>query len=268
MKSKLNFQGHIPVYLPKAVDSGRAKFEQIAKNFHLSQVHTEQDTRAQSLLLAVTAKNYKEAERASTLMYGLHLLDDRFDNPSLSPSPEDLARHRGDIKKFLKEHPDISNIAENLAKYSKHPAGFFKGLNRLRYGGLIQTAKDPETQGRFLKELKKMFGGDKSLAQDVSKDISKLSDVAYWMTTKVDAEFLESGYDAHNPNSEELWNLAYAPALYLHDFREEEKTGELNFFGKPKPTVKEMVQMIGIAKKYARRYEQNPAARLQQVKLL
>ena len=43
------------------------------------------------------------------------------------------------------------------------------------------------------------------------------------MTTKVDAEFLESGYDAHNPNSEELWNLAYAPALYLHDFREEKE---------------------------------------------
>lgn len=267
MKSKLNFSGLIPKYLPAAVDSGRKKFQDIASDYHLSQVHTEGDTQAQALLLATSGKNYQEAERASALMYGLHFLDDRFDNPHLSPSPGEMAKNRGNIKEFLKEQPDINKVVTGLIKFSKHPEGFLKGLNRLRYGGLIQTAKNPKTQNIFLRELKK-FGTGKDIAQDVSQDIAKLSNVAYWMTTKVDAELLESGYEAYSPTQEELWNLAFGPAVYLHDYREEAKKGELQFLNGERPTTAEMIQMIDIAKKHVGKYEKNPERRLQQVRLL
>lgn len=233
-----------------------------------SQVHDYGDVQVQAFILAIPSKDDLERIVTKTfLCYASHFIDDHFDRPDLDPYPEKLAKHRHDIKGLFDSMGKIGELGHLMAQRTNHPEAVYKGHQRMVYGGLVQLARNKEEQDMYLSEYKQL--GLKDVSDDVRQDITKIRDVAYWITNKFCGEFFFAAEVMYNSTLVELWNLIIRPAGYLHDNIEEREKGELNFFGKPEPSVDEMVEMIDIAVKHINNYEDERASqRLQQIQFL
>src|SRR3989344_8355426 len=232
-----------------------------------SQVHSYEDVRSQAFILAIPSNNLNEIIFKAHLTYAVHLIDDYFDNPNLNLQPEELAKRRNDIYEILNAMPKVGNYANFLANKTKHPEAFYRGLQRLAYGGLIQLAKTPEEQDAYLGEYKKISLN--TISDNVAKDIENVRNIPFWTTTKALYELWLSTELKCSPTLAELYNLVYGSAVYFHDLDIEREKGELNFFDRQEPTIEELTQMMSIAAKHIKNYENGRAPqRLQQVQFL
>jgi len=233
-----------------------------------SRVHNYDDVQVQAFIVGIPSDNNpEEIANQSYMCYAAHFIDDYFDRPDLDPYPEKLAMYRHDIKGLLDSMGNVGKIGHIMAQRVKHPEGVYKALKRMAYGGLIQLARNPEDQAIFLAEYKKV--GLEGVSDAIKEEVLKIRDIPYWTTNKFLGEFFFAAEPALDYTLAELWNLAIGPAGYLHDNCEEEQTGELNFFGEENPTIDELVEMIHIASKNIRDYENGRASqRLEQVRFL
>lgn len=255
------------------IKKGRADYVRTLSNLCLStentsKVHSYDDVESQAFIIAIPSDNNIDEIALKTFgTYGAHFMDDHFDRPDLDPSPEKMAEHRHNIVDLLSTMGNVGKFGHIMAKKTPHPEAVYQGIHRNAYGGLIPLAKDSETQDLYLEEHKKL--ALRNVSKKVRTDLEAIRPLAYWMTTKTLMEWINAAEPKLDFTLSELWSVAYAPALYLHDNHEEKKKGELNFFGKQEPTVREMVQMIDIAAKHIKDHENGRAAqRLDQLKFL
>jgi hypothetical protein len=266
LKPRLRTEGYIPPYLPRAIEKGRKEYEASRTGSPQSRVHADSDIYAQAMVIGITSQNPIEAQAQAFYTYGAHWIDDFFDSPNSSLSFKEMVKYRTDIQKLFEQNPELNKMCQGMIKKSQRPEGFWKGMTRMLYGGLIQRSRNRKEQDQFLREYKQL--GMQNVASEVVQDIEEVRDIPFWMTNKVIFEFIESPFTDTNETLGELWNLAYSPALYLHDADEEEKQGELNFNGRSNPKVSEMIQMIDIATKHISKYENRPSERLRQLRFL
>ncbi len=271
-KAYESVEGHLNIL--KGVKRGELYFfDEIRKNGlsdhpHISQVHSYDDVEVQAFILGIPSKDVlEEIAIKSFLTYGAHLIDDFFDRPDLDPFPEKMDKYRGNIKTLLDNIGSIGRFGHAMAEKTDNPDGVYKGLHRMLYGGLIQLTSNEEEQRKYLEEHKQI--GLEGVDVNVKLELNGVGTVPYWMTTKTVQEFILAAEPQLDLTMCELWNFAYAPALYLHDSQEEEVKGELGFLGQEKPTVPEMVEMIDIASRNIRSYENERAPlKLQQLRFL
>lgn len=256
----------IPAYLPKAIEKGREDYENLKSGNSESRVHAESDVYAQSMIIGITSLNSEEARAQTLYTYGAHWIDDFFDSSDSPLEFTEMNKYRKNVQQLFNNHPELNKLCQEMFRRSKHPEGFWKGMTRMLYGGLIQRSRNKKEQDQFLKEYKQI--GLQGIAPEVASDIEKVRNIPFWMTNKVIFEYIESTFEDSNETLGELWNLAYSPALYLHDADEEEKQGELDFNGRSNPKISEMIQMIDIATKHIGQYENRPQERLRQLRVL
>ena len=211
-----------------------------------SQVHSYDDVEAQAFFQAIPSMNYPdEIAIKSFLVYGAHFMDDLFDRPDRTSYENELYYFRKDLMKLLKRIGPFGVFAHRMAQRSRNPEFVYKGIHRLLYGGLIQLSDDSNEQDKLLKEYKEL--GMRGVSENLKLKINEIRDITYWMTTKVVQKIFLSAEPQPNFTTCELWNLAGAPVIYLHDNKEEEEKGELNFFEKEKPRRDEMIDIINFA---------------------
>lgn len=220
---------------------------------HTSSLHGFNDVRVQALIVAIPSNNEAEMQNKAYLAFVTHFVDDFFDRPDLPPTPAQMREKRGDIDSLVHSVGNLGKFVDLAFTKVKNPTGFKKGLERLMYGGLIQLAESKDEQKMYLSEYKKI--GLKHVDKPVYDDILKIRDIPYWMTTKTIQELFWSTEPKENLTLAELWTLVYAPAIYLHDCREEKKNGELNFYDQKLPTLDEMRGMLTLAKRHIPNYE-------------
>ena len=218
-----------------------------------SQVHSKGDVENQAFLLCVGLESQKDMARVSFLTYGAHWIDDFFDRPDFDPTPEIMSEYRHDIRELLDVMGSPGKFGHLTAKTAHNPEAVYKAIHRIAYGGLIQLAESEEKQDQYLKEYKQL--ALEGIAEEVKAEVSEIRDIAYWTTTKTVMEMFQSPEKGYDSTLAELWSIAYAPALYLHDGYKEKENNELNLFSKEDLTVDEMQKMIHIAIKHLPNYE-------------
>lgn len=224
--------------------------------FHTSLIHGFNDSRVQAFIVAIPSNNEEEAYNKAYLVFASHFIDDFFDRVDLPPSPQQMKEKRNDIRSLVNSVKGLGEFVDIIMDSKvKNVKGFNKGLKRLMYGGLIQLAETENEQRSYLSEYKKL--GVRYVDKEVADAILKIRDVPYWMTTKTIQEFFFSVEPVENLTIAELWSVAYAPAIYLHDWEEEQKKGELNFYTQKLPELREMKNMINLAKRYLPAYKDN-----------
>ncbi len=220
-----------------------------ARDGNLSQVHSYDDVEVQAVILAIPSLRHpKEMVTKAFMTYASHFMDDCFDRPDLEPSYETMVEHRHNIPRLLDSMGNVGRFGHTMAKKTRHPHVVYRGLDRLVYGALVQSAPDAEAQDKFLREYKELFS--RGHPPEVRIDINSLRDIVYWLTNKTAQDFWFAVEPHYDPTLAELYGILYAPAIYFHDVEEERKKGELNLFGKQEPTIEEMVAMIEIAAKH------------------
>ena len=220
---------------------------------NLSAVHSYDDVEVQAFILAMPSRERPQEMVTKAFMnYALHFIDDCFDRPDLEPSYETMVEHRQNIPRLLDSMGNVGRFGHTMAKKTRHPMGFYRGLSRLVYGALVQLASDAESQDKYLKEYKELFS--RGHPQELVRDIKSLRDIVYWLTNKTAQDFWFAVENTYDPTLAELYGILFAPAIYFHDDKEEREKGELNFFGKQEPTIDEMVNMIKIAGKHIEIY--------------
>jgi hypothetical protein len=226
---------------------------------HTSAVHGFEDVRVQAFIVAIPANNYEEMIMKAYMAFGTHLLDDFFDRPDLPPSPSDMKIKRGNIKELLFTIKALDKFTLLMSEKAVVKEAFFKGIHRLMYGGLIPLAETYEEQDMYLHEYKEI--SKKHLDDNIKKEIDKIRNIPFWMTTKTIQELLWSPEPSINLSLTELWSIIYAPALYLHNFKEEQETGELNFHNKELPKVDEMQAMLKVGMVNIPKYKERLSVR-------
>ncbi len=234
---------------------------------HTSAVHGIDDVRAQGFIVAIPSKDYQTMVNKAYLAFGTHFIDDFFDRPDLPPNEKIMKENRKDLPKIISEVPGLKEIDTKMAKRSKHPEAYLKGMERLMYGGLISLAKDESEQDIYLKEYKEI--GKRFLDENLLQFINEIRDVVYWTTTKTIQEVLWAPDEDLNMNLSELWSILYSPAIYFHDNEDEIQKGEINFFSKKLPTLEEMTSILSELPLMLERYsDDNLSLRIVQLKYL
>lgn len=242
---------NIPNYIIilEGVRRGREEFENDVKKLgfkspRTSQTHSYRDVEVQAFALGIPADwSISEIAVKSYHTYGAHFVDDLIERPDIGLSEEFLEKNCMNFDTCLNAVGRLGVLMNAMIKKAVHPDAARKGLHRMIYGSLIQKTPIGEKQIRHLREFKELglFG----VAPAVAKDIRKIKDIPYWMTTKTVLE-LDMSSDPHfDMTRTELWNLIYAPAIYYHDIAEEEIGKEINFA--ENPSINDMVQMINIS---------------------
>ncbi|MDP3057159.1 MAG: hypothetical protein Q8N37_01380 [bacterium] len=224
--------------------------------FHTSSVHGFNDSKIQAFIMAIPSNDKEEMCKKAYLAFATHFIDDFFDRSDFPPTPQQMKEKRNDIRSLVNSVKGLGEFVDIIAASRiKNVTGFNNGLKRLMYGGLIQLAGTENEQHSYLSEYKKL--GVEYVDKEVAGDILKLRDIPYWMTTKTIQEFFFSVEPTENLTLAELWSIAYAPAIYLHDWKEEQEKGELNFYTQKLPELTEMKNMLKLAKKHLPNYKDN-----------
>ena len=143
---------------------------------NLSQVHSYDDVEVQAVILAIPSMNRpEEMVTKAFLTYASHFMDDSFDRPDLEPSYETMVEHRHNIPRLLYSMGNVGRFGHTMARKARHPIGVYRGLSRLVYGALVQSAPDAETQDKFLREYKELFS--RGHPPEVRRDIDSLRDI-------------------------------------------------------------------------------------------
>lgn len=268
------FQVKEPSQIMMAVNKAETQFKSdiVLAGFtqfdpHTSSVHGFNDSKAQAFIVAIPSNNEEEMGNKAYLAYAAHFIDDFFDRPDLPPTPQQMKEKRNNIHSLVHSVQGLGEFVDMATSKAKNPTGFNKGLKRLMYGGLIQLAESESEQVTYLSEYKKI--SLEHVDEVVASDILKLRDIPYWMTTKTIQEFFFSAEPTENLTLAELWSIAYAPAIYLHDYKEEQEKGELNFFNQKLPSLDEMKDMLDLTKKHLPNYKDDlKESRLTQLEFL
>lgn len=223
--------------------------------FHTSSVHGFNDSKIQAFIMAVPSNNEEDMYNKAYLAFASHFIDDFFDRADLPPTPQQMKEKRNDIRSLVNSVKGLGEFVDIAAFRVKNVTGYNKGLKRLMYGGLIQLAESENEQRSYLSEYKKL--GVEYVDKEVADDILKLRDIPYWMTTKTIQEFFFSVDPTENLTLAELWSIVYAPAIYLHDWKEEQEKGELKFYTQKLPELTEMKNMLKLAKNHLPNYKDN-----------
>ncbi|MBN2330613.1 MAG: hypothetical protein JXC85_02260 [Candidatus Aenigmarchaeota archaeon] len=211
---------------------------------HSSSVHPYGDVEVQAFALSIPNDGSNEIIMKSMLTYGAHFIDDFLDSADKNRKLGSISANRSSPHMILDLLGDVGGFGRFLASKTTQQHGFYKAVQRMAYGGLIQLSEDQETQSVYLDEHKGIALRD--VAKALRDDVAGIRPVAYWMTTKAVQELFFSAEPQYDPTLAEAWTLFYCPALYCHNAPEEERAGELQFQGQEKPMEAEMVQVIEI----------------------
>ena len=240
-----------------AVRAGEAEFVDALDGLGLLQkygkatstVHAYDDIEGHAFILGIVSEDrWDEVQTKSYLTYASHWIDDFFDCPELVANPAQLMDDRHDIRDALANMGLPGRVGFAMANRVPHPAGVYKALHRMLYGGLVQRSEDRAQRRALMREYAEVAA--RFVAPSLVREIRTLQPEAYWASNKTVLEFLNAAEKELDFTASELWNLVYAPALFYQDADEEGANGELNFDAEESPRLPEMVRMIRIAGKY------------------
>jgi hypothetical protein len=240
-----------------AVRAGEAEFVDALDHLGLLQkygkatstVHPYDDIEGHAFILGIVSEDrWEEVQTKSYLTYASHWIDDFFDSPELVANPAQLMEDRHDIRLALANMGPPGRVGFAMANRAPHPAGVYKALHRMLYGGLAQRSDDRAQRRALMSEY--LAVATSFVAPSIVREIRALQPQAYWASNKTVLELLNAAEKELDFTASELWNLVYAPALFYQDVDEESANGELNFDAEEAPRLAEMVRMIRLAGKY------------------
>lgn len=232
-----------------------------------STVHAYDDIEGHAFILGIVSEDrWDEVQTKSYLTYASHWIDDFFDCPELVANPSQLMEDRHDIRLALANMGPPGRVGFAMAKRVAHPAGVYKALHRMLYGGLVQRSEDRAQRRILMSEYWEVAG--RFVASSIVREIRTLQPEAYWASNKTVLELLNAAEKELDFTTSELWNLVYAPALFYQDADEESAHGELNFDAEETPRLAEMVRMIRLAREYLVRAYSADSPQMRQLKFL
>jgi hypothetical protein len=258
-----------------AVRAGEAEFVDALDRLGLLQkygkatstVHAYDDIEGHAFILGIVSEDrWDEVQTKSYLTYASHWIDDFFDCPELVANPAQLMEDRHDIGNALANMGPPGRVGFAMANRVPHPAGVYKALHRMLYGGLVQRSDDRAQRRALMSEYGEVAGH--FVAPSIVREIRTLQPEAYWASNKTVLELLNAAEKELDFTASELWNLVYAPALFYQDADEESARGELNFDAQETPRLAEMVRMIRMAGKYLAPLYSPESPQMRQLKFL
>lgn len=200
-----------------------------ARRTHLSNVHTEDDTDVQAILLALPSIHDPECmKQKAYFTYVGHWVDDHCDQSFRSA----LQKHEGaaNIHSFVafcgsvKGRP-FENVVRHLLEKTSVNSLQEYGLHRLLVGAAIFVGAE-EDRARFRQIHKELL--KQKLGSELDNLYIGFSEEVIDLTCKTVQE-LWFGLEKPAPEFRLsfIYSILFAPALYFHDAKEEERRGEM-----------------------------------------
>jgi len=174
---------------------------------------------------------------------GTHLIDDEIDRKDKEANRNLFASYSGDFKGFLHNWGPLGKFSQKLGHIDERaPADFFRGLERMIYGGLLAHCRIPEFDD-LAKKYKEI--STKGLDARLVSAIEDIPRECYILTSKTVLEMFP--LDGSDNNANELRSICFAPGVLLIDLPAEVETQEINL-NLPAPTIDGLVGMIDTAR--------------------
>lgn len=231
-------------FLP-LISQAHSNFQELLSRYKIpiseSRIHSSQDLIVQSFALMLSSKVPKLS--SAVMAYGTHFLDDKIDPPEQTSNRMIFSECRKDIKKFFENWGELGKLGVELEKYTSWPAGYYHGIHRMFYGGLI-TNSSASDQLTLLTEYKEL--SEKNFSNKFRSFIKNIRPICYSLTNKTVCETVPLEGSELDFEAAEVRSISFAPALLFIDLPSEVKNGELRYFGEA-PSLDELVNMINTA---------------------
>jgi hypothetical protein len=228
-----------------AFASGEQLFRNICGELSIdlteSEVHHRTDLKVQSFAMMLATESPRERVVMTTVTLASHFIDDKIDDPLQFESRRLFSQYRGNISAFFDQWGQLGRLGHALARLTMDQEGYYRGMQRMLYGGLIAHAPC-EQQSLLMEEFQQL--SCQPVTEPLQRIIASLRPLCYSLTSKTVLEMFPLSNSDKDGN--ELRSLCFAPAVLLIDLPNEEKKGEMKYYG-PAPSLEELRQMVSAA---------------------